>query len=136
MAWNIALQETRKGPVLVKEVKFVPSLNKKTGDVKFVRLKPKVFQILVSNGNTTLRIKKIISGDNTKYVVQHPDTLDYPNIKIGVGKKKRIIPDVLAEKVVHTGVKYNYDNSEELNQELTRFMGETGGEVVDMLEAA
>jgi hypothetical protein len=134
--WNISLQETRKGPVLIKEVKFVPSLNKKTGDVKFVRLKPKIFQMLVSNGKTTLRIKKIISNSSVKYVVQHPDTLDYPNIKIGVGKKKRIIPDVLAEKVVHTGVKFNYDNSEELSQELTRFMGETGGEVVNMLDAA
>ena len=136
MAWNIAPQETRKGQVLVKEVKFVPSLNKKTGDVKFVRLKPKVFQILVSNGKTTLRIKKIISNNNIKYVVQHPDVVDYPNIKIGVGKKKRVIPDVLAEKVVHTGVKYNYDNSSELNQELTRFMGETGNAVVNMLDAA
>lgn len=137
MVWSIVPQKVKKSLALVKKVEFALSENKKTGASRFIRLKQGIFQVLAKNDSGSIfRIKKILNNGSVKYVVQQPNYEDYPMIKIGEGKKSRIIPDVLSPKKTYMGQKNEYENETEFKNELTRFMGEVGNDVLSLLTLA
>ncbi len=115
--YQIIMQEESYGknkiPVQCKRLRFFP-IEGKGGETYFGKLGFVLLQVIVSDGKTTLRLKLNASEGLAypKFQVQHADTMDYPTLVVGEGKRRREIKDTLSPMVRVPGVKETYNASE------------------------
>lgn len=139
MAWTIVVQTEKHGkvevPVLCKHVRFFPSVDKKTGQTTFGVLKFPVLRVLITNGDTEHKI----TWSNTapklaglgEFVYHWPDKMVYPKLKVGQGKRARIVDDVLSPKIRQAGDTQRFASHERFAKWLTeRYGAELSGQIM------
>lgn len=130
MKYKIVWQEEKMGresvPVQCKNVKMFPKHGAGGEVVGFGRLGFLLLQVIIEDEKgEQLRLKLSTSGgiNYPKFIVQWPDTMEYPTYYVGQGKRRRgPFADTLAPKERKPGVKEEYD-LQGFTERLTRFVG-------------
>ena len=147
-SWKLVLQRDLEDgrPVFVpcKLIRWFPVENPVTGEVE-LRPRPRnqpVYQIVVEGFAEQHRLKMSRSGRDIKYVWQHPDRIEQPKLKVGIGKagrrhvdSRRTIVDSLAPPKRVPGEKSEFASRSEYVAHLSRILGdELCGVVMEMFD--
>jgi hypothetical protein len=143
MPWTIVEQEESVGkgekmPVLCKHLKFFPSKDKKTGEVKFGRFNFPILKVVITNGSMTHEItwsnkqNQPLNSPSPGKFIYHEKKFGHPLLTVGEGKRKRTIVDTLSPKVF-TEDKTEFENHVKFWEYLARRVGEPLAMQIHML---
>ncbi len=117
---GFVLKENTAGG-LVREIKFFPGKDRKTGELCLFRLKFSLFEVLLSDGEDVVQLRVSFRGgvNFPKFTLQWPQRLERPMVDIGRDRglgRGRKVPDMLAELEWVSGKREEYDKREIVGQ--------------------
>ena len=129
--YKIVMQEEKHGKdtveVACKNVKMFPKHGKGGEIVGFGKLGFLLLQVIIEDERgDQLRLKLSTSGgiNYPKFIVQHPDTMEYPVYYVGEGKRRRgPFADTLSPKERKPGRKEEYE-LKGFGERLTQLVGD------------
>jgi hypothetical protein len=128
MGWTIIEQEETVGrekiPVLCKNVRFFPM--EKQGEIHFGKLGFLLLQVIVENEKGYQLRLKLNASEGIRFprfVIAHPDKMDYPTIKVGAGRNRKEMPDTLSPKVRKPGEKETL-NTTDFENRVSKMFGQ------------
>jgi hypothetical protein len=127
--WQIVEQEETVGKnVFFTNCKLLKAFPiKKNEEIYFGKLKFPLFQVVINNEkgvSLRIRLNAYHGLHKPKFTIMHPDRVDYKEIFVGEGKKRRRIPDLLSPKVRIAGEKEHFDSVEQLSERLRQLTTE------------
>lgn len=136
--YKIVMQEEKHGKetveVACKNVRMFP-IEKGGQVVGFGKLGFLLLQVIMEDERgEQVRLKLSTSGgiNYPKFIVQWPDTMEYPTYFVGQGKRRREYADTLAPKVRKPGIKEEYE-LKDFTERLTRLCGaEMAGSILQL----